>query len=145
MKGHSPHGECGLKSSRTYNKININLSLPARGVWVEIEAVPQYGDTTPSLPARGVWVEIVILLLLDATPVCHSPHGECGLKFVLSKSMYFCTCHSPHGECGLKFERRPRIGVHLGHSPHGECGLKYIQAKNSRNQAPVTPRTGSVG
>ena len=32
--------------------------------------------------------------------------------------------HSPHGECGLKYVLRPGIARELRHSPHGECGLK---------------------
>ena len=33
-------------------------SLPARGVWVEIQDVPHRIEKPASLPARGVWVEI---------------------------------------------------------------------------------------
>ena len=34
--GHSPHGECGLKSViKEYGKVD-KLSLPAWGVWIEM-------------------------------------------------------------------------------------------------------------
>ena len=74
-----------------------------------------------SLPARGVWVEIA----------CH-------------RSCRTHVCHSPHGECGLKYERLHLKGVHRRHSPHGECGLKFHDACQL-HQYDVTPRTGSVG
>ena len=35
------------------------MSLPARGVWIEIPRPPPRGSRRPpSLPARGVWIEI---------------------------------------------------------------------------------------
>ena len=33
---HSPHGECGLKSTTSWATKCRTASLPARGVWVEI-------------------------------------------------------------------------------------------------------------
>ena len=33
-------------------------SLPARGVWVEIDSLKVTSFAVSSLPARGVWVEI---------------------------------------------------------------------------------------
>ena len=36
MAGHSPHGECGLKSRAVNKVISSSLSLPAWGVWIEI-------------------------------------------------------------------------------------------------------------
>ena len=32
----------------------------------------------------------------------HSPHGECGLKFLSGCLHHERYRHSPHGECGLK-------------------------------------------
>ena len=78
---------------------------------------------------------------------CHSPHGECGLKFpsghgtaqglwsFSSRRMWIemqpsggvpikATSHSPHGECGLKFSAVHHSLCPPRHSPHGECGLK---------------------
>ena len=77
---------------------------------------------------------------------CHSPHGECGLKFDRLNRYSFAICHSPHGEGGLKLAAvivmcaaiasLPAWGVwiemwrnyyeekNIRHSPHGECGLK---------------------
>ena len=34
--GHSPHGECGLKFLRNGLIVCPTLSLPTRGVWIEI-------------------------------------------------------------------------------------------------------------
>ena len=33
-------------------------SLPARGVWIEISNLAAGCRSSPSLPARGVWIEI---------------------------------------------------------------------------------------
>ena len=35
------------------------LSLPARGVWIEIAARDAGRSPAASLPARGVWIEMV--------------------------------------------------------------------------------------
>ena len=35
------------------------VSLPAWGVWIEMEAMADLADTITSLPAWGVWIEIV--------------------------------------------------------------------------------------
>ena len=59
------------------------MSLPARGVWVEILLHRRSQRMRPqSLPARGVWVEITSQVPRRPLPARHSPHGECGLKFV---------------------------------------------------------------
>ena len=34
-----------------------------------------------SLPARGVWIEIHCLSICSCASTGHSPQGECGLKF----------------------------------------------------------------
>ena len=38
IKGHSPCGECGLKSVRIHKLKLCVKSLPMRGVWIEIQA-----------------------------------------------------------------------------------------------------------
>ena len=35
------------------------LSLPARGVWIEILKNLAFQEKSKSLPARGVWIEII--------------------------------------------------------------------------------------
>ena len=35
-----------------------DMSLPARGVWIEILDYLTTGEEPASLPARGVWIEI---------------------------------------------------------------------------------------
>ena len=37
----------------------VLLSLPARGVWIEITWEKVLPDLEGSLPARGVWIEIL--------------------------------------------------------------------------------------
>ena len=38
----------------------------------------------------------------DVAPDGHSPQGECGLKFFVSKETGECFGHSSQGGCGLK-------------------------------------------
>ena len=60
------------------------MSLPARGVWIEIVHWFVWLVIKESLPARGVWIEIIVTVNdFDLTFNGHSPHGECGLKFYL--------------------------------------------------------------
>ena len=42
-------------------KVEVILSLPARGVWIEIYFRYSCVQSTTSLPARGVWIEILNL------------------------------------------------------------------------------------
>ena len=56
-------------------------SLPAWGVWIEIASLMCGVQRKESLPAWGVWIEITLSSSLIIVSVCHSPHGECGLKF----------------------------------------------------------------
>ena len=79
------------------------VSLPARGVWIEIRTGNCMNYTyAASLPARGVWIEIKtrLLRLRDS---CRSPQGECGLKCIRRSPWLGYGSRSPQGECGLKF------------------------------------------
>ena len=38
------------------------MSLPARGVWIEINLSQQDNRYRESLPARGVWIEIHLIV-----------------------------------------------------------------------------------
>ena len=58
-KSRSPQGECGLKY-----------------VLVDPQGLPHL-----SLPARGVWIEMSNGATFDATGKSRSPQGECGLKY----------------------------------------------------------------
>ncbi len=59
---------------------------------------------TVSLPARGVWIEIIGMNSMEWRTVRHSPQGECGLKYAKDEHGRYKLCHSPQGECGLKFQ-----------------------------------------
>ena len=63
--------------------------------------------------------------LAQRAVIGHSPHGECGLKYLHQlDGRRMSARHSPHGECGLKLRGvfgKMRLP---SHSPHGECGLK---------------------
>ena len=57
-----------------------------------------------SLPARGVWIEISTLEEITLTEFGHSPRGECGLKLnCIDNRLHVGIRHSPRGECGLKY------------------------------------------
>ena len=56
------------------------MSLPARGVWIEIKAHWYPSGNVKSLPARGVWIEIRSWPQQTSRP-SRSPQGECGLKY----------------------------------------------------------------
>ena len=44
------------------------MSLPARGVWIEINMNHVLSLIFKSLPARGVWIEILLVLRLNLSP-----------------------------------------------------------------------------
>ena len=50
-------------------------------MWVEIKRMFDKNCFSSSLPARGVWVEIQATSKTAYTDAGHSPRGECGLKF----------------------------------------------------------------
>ena len=56
--GRSPQGECGLKCPISSNAFRRSLSLPARGVWIEIDVWMALDPYHWSLPVRGVWIEM---------------------------------------------------------------------------------------
>ena len=41
--------------------VNVNVSQPARAVWIEIALIPIMIGSLRSQPARAVWIEIVPL------------------------------------------------------------------------------------
>ena len=44
--------------------------------------------TDMSLPSWGVWIEIRMFVLDRLNRPRHSPHGECGLKYVMTSLTY---------------------------------------------------------
>ena len=59
MQSHSPCGECGLKYTIPELMDKLQLSLPMRGVWIEIIVCKPSRQRFLSLPMRGVWIEIL--------------------------------------------------------------------------------------
>ena len=107
--GRSPHGERGLKPTRSILASKIQASFPSRGTGIETQKQQSF------FLAYG----------------CRSPHGERGLKLppIMSKSSDFS--RSPHGERGLKHRTMNSAETLSGRSPHGERGLKLsIAATN---------------
>ncbi len=124
-QGHSPHGECGLKSYCERGIARFDGSLPAWGVRVEIRLVI---SSIRSAPCHSPHGECGLKSYPSTTLrslAGHSPHGECGLKLPCPDPFNGGHRHSPHGECGLKSTLRETMPEPSGHSPHGECGLKF--------------------
>ena len=76
-----------------------------------------------SLPAWGAWIEIRQEAKAFLEKV-RSPHGERGLKWVISNAGLAEVSRSPHGERGLKLTNSLEGGTRTCRSPHGERGLK---------------------
>ena len=76
----SPHGERGLKFWRGVRCLDVMLSLPSRGAWIEMTWAPNGWITSWSLPSRGAWIEIVTWKAPVRPRTGRSPHGERGLK-----------------------------------------------------------------
>ena len=53
VSGHSPQGECGLKSVRFNMWFRVVPSLPARGVWIEIHLYRLSCVKSPVTPRKG--------------------------------------------------------------------------------------------
>ena len=165
---HSPQGECGLKyvvlekQRRTCESLPargvrveitsqvprrpLPASLPARGVRVEIRRLrPRLQPMPSSLPARGVRVEILMPVSTISLSTCHSPQGECGLKF-----------HVRHA-CHIDASSLPARGVRVEIPPDWLPSQRHrsLPARGVRVEIPplrpdtacgtVTPRKGSAG
>ena len=99
------------------------MSLPARGVWVEIQDIGNKAVQEASLPARGVWVEIASTAEPPGRP------GSLPARGVWVE---------------IYLKRGPGLFIHR-HSPRGECGLKFVIQSPQAHHITVTPREGSVG
>ena len=147
-KRRSPHGECGLKYSHILLHLFDNGRSPHGECGLKFLKSLLLLQCLRSLPAWGVWIEIDLLEYCRIERFGRSPHGECGLKCRGNQRGLRRTGRSPHGECGLKFmissstarskQSLPAWGVWIeifypllthtrpaSRSPHGECGLKY--------------------
>ena len=57
LAGHSLRGLCGLKCGTFGAGPNLNMSQPARAVWIEIGYISRYSPLAcRSQPARAVWI-----------------------------------------------------------------------------------------
>ena len=105
----------GANRKQTEKAREIRTGKSAQRVWIlsvneekEEERRGKEGDKRSfwlkllSLPAWGVWIEIAVEPYNLIYRPGHSPHGECGLKYLHRKQILRLLSHSPHGECGLK-------------------------------------------
>ena len=100
-----------------------------------------------SLPSRGAWIEMDLWWRRTSESARRSPHGERGLKWLLSARssgtplslpsrgawieiwvipslMYGNASRSPHGERGLKLGHQIPGVIVDGRSPYGKRGLQ---------------------
>ena len=129
-RGHSPHGECGLKCFSCAKYSGSGASLPAWGVWIEIYQIrDRRSRSISSLPAWGVWIEIRAGNPYEPPRERHSPHGECGLKSVPGRQNRRPHTSLPAWGVWIEIYIRVTSGSYGGsHSPHGECGLKSLSS-----------------
>ena len=100
------------------------LSLPVRGVWVEMpSAQMRLRYSCVSLPVRGVWVEI-------RTAETRTWRG---------------TGRSPCGECGLKSSDSVRLSTMQASLPVRGVWVEIGYARTAMFRRRVAPRAGSVG
>ena len=110
--GHSPHGECGLKSH-------------SHAIIIARERHSPHGECGLKL----------LSVLYAPQILCHSPHGECGLKWIRSHACIPCGRSLP--AWGVRVEiccRRSSRQPPRRHSPHGECGLKFADVLDGYNR-----------
>ena len=80
--GHSPRGECGLKSPTDNTKISRPTSFPSRGMWIEIRETFFTVLKLMSFPSRGMWIEIGYQVenesSYDVIPLAGNVDWNCG-------------------------------------------------------------------
>ena len=147
LRCRSPHGERGLKCLPALPPHLPQLSLPARGAWIEIDGddlmleLPpggrsphgerglKYGRQVlrchcrPSLPARGAWIEISRIRSSTPGSLLSLPARGAWIEMA---QMIGCTARSPS---------LPARGAWIEIS---------TASPGSRCSDPVAPRTGSV-
>ena len=136
----SPHGERGLKLATYLAKANDASSLPTRGAWIEMSALPMWPPPSSSrsphgerglklrrgggcaggarsLPTRGAWIEIMRVRTLPSPPWESLPTRGAWIEIPRGRGYdenYFS--RSPHGERGLKCS--------------ADCHLFYLYTKS---------------
>ena len=53
LQSHSPQGECGLKLVKLVDSLVCSQSLPARGVWIEMDTAFVHLLTPDVTPRKG--------------------------------------------------------------------------------------------
>ena len=93
--GHSPQGECGLKLVR-FGELALGLRHSPQGE-CGLKFHTHIDDLVEglSLPARGVWIEIFQVWSVFRIGLRHSPQGECGLKYIGLVSFVDCLLSLP--------------------------------------------------
>ena len=90
-----------------------------------------------------MWIEINRQIQPDIARRCRSPHGECGLKYILSEPSIEALGSLP--AWGVWIEMYVKGGgerENTRRSPHGECGLKCVLDVGARSDRSSLPAWG---
>ena len=104
----SPHGERGLKYGYRNFDLWCKVSLPAWGAWIEIHKNDAAMCWAQSLPAWGAWIEIKESPLANSDNTGRSPHGERGLKFILTAASLNSLESLPAWGAWIEIKKRER-------------------------------------
>ena len=80
--GRSPQRECGLKLHVTVEHVQFRRRSPQGECGLKWDELGRQRLALVSLPARGVWIEMYRTRHHGRYAPSHSPQGECGLKFL---------------------------------------------------------------
>ena len=98
-----------IHAGRRWNPATAR-SLPARGVWIEIGFGEMLRERRMSLPARGVWIEIITGNGVQKRGASLPARG---VWIEITRNIWVMTCmagRSPQGECGLKYRHQHSRG-----------------------------------
>ena len=118
-----PSRECGLKSPlHCPSAQNRGHSLRGSVDWNAFTAMAKHQDSVT--PFAGVWIEIHQIECLT-TDISSLPSRECGLKYILTSSLFKISCsHSLRGSVDWNCVRFTALENQLMSLPSRECGLK---------------------
>ena len=98
-----------------------------------------------SLPARGVWIEMRNMSLQAIRASRRSPRGECGLKFFHDIASYMYYLSLPARGVWIEITSPARLfAVTIWSLPARGVWIEIVDQDDSRGPPRVAPREGSV-
>ena len=118
------------------------MSLPAWGVWIEMISCCTLSTQDKSLPAWGVWIEITGTTDIPLGCCCHSPHGECGLKYPASDPISKIQWSLPAWGVWIEICIYPVYQLFLSSLPAWGVWIEIPEVSSSVSAAPSLPAWG---